>query len=211
MKIHELPGLLVLAAVVLFSAATAAENPYVLQEGDIVFSSSPAGQGQAIIDATKSPYTHCGIVFQQDGKLMVLEAVEPVGVTTLENFISRSKPGAFTARRLKNPLNPTAYQKAKEWGKAQIGHHYDLQFRWDDKKMYCSELVWKTFEHAGVRLCEPGHFRDYHLDQPSVRKIIEERYGSIDNFPLDENVVAPRDIAASDKLAEPPRKPDKRK
>ncbi len=207
MKVHNLLRPAALTVLVFFSRATAEENPYVLQEGDIVFSSSPAGQGQAIIDATNSPYTHCGIVFQQDGKLMVLEAVEPVGVTSLDKFIERCRPGAFTARRLKTPVAPTAYQKARDWGKAQIGLHYDVQFRWDDKKLYCSELVWKTFEHAGVKLCEPSHFRDYHLDKPSVKKIIEERYGNIDKFPLDECVVAPSDLAKSELLIEPPRKP----
>lgn len=206
MKIHELLRPAALAIAAFFSTASAEENPYLLQEGDIVFSSSPAGQGQAIIDATQSPYTHCGIVFQQDGKLMVLEAVEPVGVTTLASFISRSRPGTFTARRLKTPLAPAAYQKARDWGKEQIGIHYDARFRWDDQTMYCSELVWKTYEKAGVRLCEPGRFRDYHLDKPSVKKIIEERYGGIDRLPLDETVVAPGDIAASDLLAEPPRR-----
>ncbi|MEO5714597.1 MAG: YiiX/YebB-like N1pC/P60 family cysteine hydrolase [Luteolibacter sp.] len=206
----KMPAALVatISVVLAFSGfAAAEENPYVLQEGDIVFSSSPTGQGQAIIDATNSPYTHCGIVFQQDGKLMVLEAVEPVGVTTLEKFVARCTPGAFTARRLKTPVAPTAYQKARDWGKEQIGLHYDAQFRWDDKKMYCSELVWKTYEKAGVRLCEPSQFRDYHLDRPSVRKVIEERYGSVDKIPLDESVVAPGDIAASALLVEPPRKP----
>ena len=133
---------------------------------------------------------------------MVLEAVEPVGVTTLEKFVARSTPGTFTARRLKTPITPAAYQKARDWGKAQIGLKYDLQFRWDDQRMYCSELVWKVFEKAGVRLCEPSHFRDYHLDKPSTKKLIEERYGSIENFPKDENVVAPCDIASSPLLAE---------
>ena len=62
----------------------AVANPYLLQEGDIVFSSSAGGQGQAIVAATASPWTHCGIVFVQDGRLMVLQAVQPVGTTTLD-------------------------------------------------------------------------------------------------------------------------------
>jgi hypothetical protein len=188
------------------SLCIAKEQPYDLREGDIVFSSSPLGQGQAIIDATNSPYTHCGIVYLEAGKAMVLEAVEPVGVTTLEKFISRSTPGTFTARRLKIPVTPEAYQKARVWGQARIGMKYDLQFRWDDQRMYCSELVWKIYEKAGVRLCEPSRFRDYILDKPSVRKFIDERYGGTAKFPMDERVVAPSDLAASDRLEEPPRK-----
>jgi hypothetical protein len=55
-----------------------------LQDGDIVFSGSAFGQGAAIIAATGSPITHCGIAFKKDGSWMVLEAVQPVRVTKLE-------------------------------------------------------------------------------------------------------------------------------
>ena len=61
----------------------AEENPYALQDGDIVFSSSSQGQGKAIMEATGSPYTHCGIVQIKDGQFLVLEAVQPVRVTPL--------------------------------------------------------------------------------------------------------------------------------
>ncbi len=182
------------------------EVPYDLREGDIVFSSSRFGQGAAIIAATASPYTHCGIVFERDGKLMVFEAVQPVGVTTLDNFASRSLPGTFTARRLKIPVTLESYHKARTWAEAQIGRDYDVRFRWDDRKLYCSELVWKVYQHAGVKLCALRKFRDYDLQRPEVRKIIEQRYGGMDRLPLDETVVAPSDIAASPLLAEVPHK-----
>ena len=181
-------------------------GPYLLQEGDIVFSGSAFGQGAAIIAATASPYTHCGIVFKKDGKLMVLEAVQPVGVTTLENFMSRGKPETFTARRLKTGVTQENLQKARAWAEAQIGRNYDVQFRWDDEKLYCSELVWKIYQKSGVELCAPRHFRDYDLKRPEVRKIIEHRYGGINRLPMDEKVVAPSDLAASKMLVEVPRK-----
>jgi uncharacterized protein YycO len=171
-----------------------------LREGDVVFSSSAEGQGQAVMAATRSIYTHCGVVFLKDGKLMVLEAVEPVGVIPLATFISRSAPGTFMARRLKEPVAPAKLAKARAWGEAQIGKKYDLKFRWDDDRMYCSELVWKIYEKAGVRLCQPSRFQDYDLSKPSVKKIIEERYGDIDAMPKDEKVVAPSDLANSNLL-----------
>ena len=181
-------------------------NPFQLQEGDIVFSSSKRGQGEAIIAATASPYTHCGIVFEQDGKLMVLEAVQPVGVTTLESFVSRSAPGTFTAKRLKTAVTPSLYQKARTWAHSQIGRNYDVRFLWDDTNLYCSELVWKVYQKAGVELCPPRKFSDYDLDKPVVREIINERFGGIDRVPMEEKVVAPSDIAASAMLMEAPRK-----
>lgn len=181
-------------------------QPFDLREGDIVFSSSARGQGEAVIAATGSPYTHCGIVFEKDGQLMVLEAVQPVGVTTLKDFIAHSRLEIFTARRLKFTIAPEARQKAREWALAQIGRDYDAQFAWDDGKLYCSEFVWKIYQRAGVELCPVRHFRDFNLQRPAVRRIIEQRYGGMDRLPLDENVVAPSDLAASAVLMAVPRK-----
>jgi hypothetical protein len=175
-----------------------------LRDGDIVFSGSDQGQGEAIIAATGSPYTHCGIVFQREGKLMVLEAVQPVGVVSLEDFKARGKPGAFLARRLKLPLAPANYQIARTWAEAQIGKNYDGRFLWDDGNLYCSELVWKIYQHAGVELCTPRRFRDYDLEKASVKKLIDKRFGGMARVPLDEKVVAPSDLAVSKLLVDIP-------
>lgn len=190
-----------LAAWSALTLAQAAETSR-LQEGDIVFSSSKRGQGEAIIAATGSPYTHCGIVFEKDGKMMVLEAVQPVGIVTLERFISLSEPGTFTAKRLKTTVTPALYQKAKNWAQKQVGRNYDARFLWDDTNLYCSELVWKIYQKAGVELCTPRKFRDYDLEKPAVKKIIQQRFGGMDRVPMDEKVVAPSDIATSEELME---------
>lgn len=181
---------------------------YSLQEGDIVFSGSAAGQGSAIIAATGSSYTHCGLVFLHKGSLMVLEAVQPVRVSTLADFAARDSKQVFTAMRLKTAIGPDALRKAREWAAAQIGRNYDMRFAWDDQKLYCSELVWKTYQKAGVEICPLRAFRDYDLLKPEVRKVIEQRYGGMDKVPLDEKVVAPSDLAASTLLAEVPRRGD---
>jgi hypothetical protein len=174
----------------------------VLREGDVVFTGSERGQGEAIIAATGSKYTHCGIVFLREGRLMVLEAVQPVGVVSLEEFKSRSMPGSFLARRLKTPPAPADYQKARVWAEAQIGKSYDGRFLWDDGNLYCSELVWKVYQRAGVELCAPRKFRDYDLEKPSVKKLIEQRFGGMERVPLDEKVVAPSDLAVSKLLVD---------
>lgn len=194
---------------VLLSFPLCAPSAYAekLREGDVVFSSSKLGQGAAIIAATGSPYTHCGIVFEKNGKQMVLEAVQPVGVISLEDFKAGSNPGTFLARRLKTPPESEKYQKARAWAMEQIGKNYDARFQWGDDKLYCSELVWKIYHHAGVELCEPREFRDYDLEKPSVKKIITERYGGMDKIPLNEKVVAPSDLASSALLVTIPTDP----
>ena len=135
---------------------------------------------------------------------MVFEAVQPVSVTTFENFITRVKKGTFAVRRLKTAASPESYQKASQWAASQIGHDYDVLFGWEDKKLYCSELVWKFYQQAGIELCPLRKFRDYDLQHPAVKKMIEQRYGSIEKLPMDERIVAPSDILASKLLLEVP-------
>ncbi len=135
---------------------------------------------------------------------MVLEAVQPVRVTPLENFIASADKDTFTARRLKTAITPESYQKAREWATTQLGRNYDVLFGWDDEKLNCSELVWKFYQHAGVELCALRKFRDYDLQKPEVKKMIERRYGSMEKLPLDEKVVDPSDILASALLIEVP-------
>jgi Permuted papain-like amidase enzyme, YaeF/YiiX, C92 family len=174
------------------------------QDGDIIFSSSAQGQGEAIIAATDSPFTHCGMVFSKGGKWLVLEAVQPVGAVSLVDFISRSKAGKVTVRRLKSPLSAASQSKARAWAEAQIGKDYDPRFLWDDGNLYCSEYVWKAYRQGGVELCALRHFRDYDLEKPAVRKIIKQRFGGMAKVPLNEQVVAPSDLAASPLLVDVP-------
>lgn len=175
-----------------------------LREGDIVFSGCPAGQGAAVTAATGSPYTHCGIVFNHEGQLMVLEAVQPVRVTTLKAFLGGRHLAVIAARRLKARLKEDDIVKARKWAVAQIGRNYDTRFEWGDERLYCSELVWKVFEKGGVELCKPRRVRDYNLQSPEVRKLIQQRFGGMANLRLDEKIVAPSDLAASPLLEDVP-------
>lgn len=188
-----------------FKKSAPADAAYALQEGDIVFHGNAGEQCDAVREATGSPYTHCGVVFEKDGRLMVLEAVQPVRITSFEAFQQRSLPGTFHARRLKQAADPAALAKAKAWGARQTGRNYDPLFGWDDGALYCSELVWKAYAKAGIELCEPRRFHDYRLDAPKVKAIIAKRYGSADQLPRDEPVVAPGDLADSPLLVEVPR------
>ena len=201
--------------VILFSAllalsygAYSKHNPYDLQNGDIVFQSGNRGQAVAVKAATDSPWSHVGIVFQRGSDWWVLEAVQPVKYTKLETFIKRN-PSSFYAMRLKDSssITPESLEKAQTWGKAQINKPYDLKFQWDDKKLYCSELVWKIYKHStDIELCEPRPMRSYNLKHPKVANLVKQRYGSEDKIPLKLMTVAPSDIAESPLLIEVPRR-----
>ncbi|MFC4992571.1 YiiX/YebB-like N1pC/P60 family cysteine hydrolase [Rubritalea tangerina] len=209
MKRALFPIVIALSAILSFGYAEySTHNPYALQDGDIVFQSGHRGQANAIKAATNSEWTHVGVVFKKHDQWWVLEAVQPVKFTKLEDFIKRH-PKSFHARRLKDTssINAASLSRAEQWAKQNIRKDYDLKFLWDDKKLYCSELVWKVYKHAAdVELCEKRPMKSYNLEHPTVASLIKQRYGDLNNLPLDSPVVAPSDIAESELLVEVPKK-----
>ena len=169
------------------------------QDGDIPFHESTSRQSPIIKLAQHSKWTHCGIVFHIGEKAYVYEAVEPVKFTPLKDWIARGKDGVYCAKRLKTPLSDADIAKMKAVGGKYKGKHYDTLFQWSDDKMYCSELIWKIYARgAGVELCEPGQFSDFHLSAPAVKKLIKERYGK--SFNPDESIVSPSALFKSKQL-----------
>ena len=163
------------------------------QSGDIVFQTSLSDQSKAIQAATNSPYSHCGIIFIQQGAPYVFEAVQPVKLTPLKKWIARGKDGSFVVKRLKNAdsvLTPQVLAEMEAEGAKHAGKSYDLTFQWGDEEMYCSELIWKIFERsASIELCATERLGDFDLLQPDVAVKLKERFG--ENIPLDEPVVSP--------------------
>ncbi|PWA08681.1 YiiX family permuted papain-like enzyme [Flavobacterium laiguense] len=179
---------------------TRAVNPLdKIQEGDMIFQTSQSKQCEAIKIATNSKFSHCGIVFIQDGKKYVFEAVQPVKYTPLEVWITHGKENRFVVTRLKNAstlLSPETIKKMKAYGNQLNNKSYDLYFEWSDDKIYCSELIWKIYKNgAGIELCPLQKLKDFNLKNPKVQAILAERYGN--NIPLDENVVAPSNLESS--------------
>jgi hypothetical protein len=182
-----------LVAVVLILAGCAQDPGYEPRNGDIVFQTSRSSQSLAIQLATKSPYSHMGIVYLRDGEPFVFEAVQPVKLTPLRTWIERGDRKHFVAKRLREAdsrLTPETLQKMRAAGEQLSGKDYDLYFEWSDDRIYCSELVWKVFERgAGIRLGAQETIADFDLSHPAVQAKVKERYG--DQVPLDEVVVSP--------------------
>jgi len=166
------------------------------QDGDLIFQHSVSVQSTAVQLATSSYYSHCGIIFYLNGEPYVFEAIEPVGVRTLEDWINSGEDQNYAVYRLKNrSLNATELNTMKSYLKNQLDKHYDLGFNWSDKEMYCSELAYKTYKAIGIELCSPKALRDFNLESPQVRKIMQKRYGS--QIPYDEPMVSPGQLSDS--------------
>ena len=166
-----------------------------LRDGDIIFHTSKSNQSQMLQVATNSELTHVGIIFFRNGLPYVFEAVQPVKITRLENFIARGVDGKYKIVRYKDGLTKEQINLGIAYSKRQLGKNYDIKFQWSDKKMYCSELVWKIYKEMGINLCDPKTFSNYNISSPEVQKAIKQRYGS--TFNMDEQVVAPVDIYES--------------
>ena len=135
----------ILVCCLLSSVALRAQTP-ALSEGDIIFQSNISPQCKAIELATHSRYSHCGIVFRKNDGWYVLEAVQPVRETPFEEWIMRNK-GRYAVKRLRGAdtlLTGQVVNKMKTTGKSYLGKDYDSYFEWSDKRIYCSELVWKN-------------------------------------------------------------------
>ncbi|SEJ13667.1 Permuted papain-like amidase enzyme, YaeF/YiiX, C92 family [Variovorax sp. OK212] len=203
MKDHSAASLALLAALLAvgsaISAAQAAPAVHAaratdsLKDGDIVFHTSRSAQSVAVQRATGSRYSHMGIVLLRNGKPYVFEAVQTVRYTPLAQWAARGSGGHYVAKRLRNAdtlLTPGAVARLRAGTSDFEGRPYDLTFEWSDKRIYCSELVWKLYQRAlGVRIGELQKIREFNLNDPAVRAKMRERYG--DKVPMDEPVISP--------------------
>ena len=173
-----------------------------LQTGDIIFQTSKSYQSKAIQLATHSKYSHVGILYEENTVLYVYEAIQPVKMTLLTEWIKRGKDSHYVVKRLKNAaeiLNPNTILKLKKVGEKYINKDYDSYFEWSDEKIYCSELVWKIYKEAtGIEIGKLERLADFDFSSQIVKQAMKERYQN--TIPLNEKVISPEAIFRSDKL-----------
>ncbi|MFO8021845.1 MAG: YiiX family permuted papain-like enzyme [Perlabentimonas sp.] len=173
-----------------------------IQNGDIIFQTSQSNQSRAIQLATNSKYSHMGIIYEHEGQFLVYEAVQPVKLTPLKEWINRGEESHYVIKRLENAdqvLTSSVLTKMKQIGEQFKGKPYDIYFEWSDDRIYCSELVWKIYKQAlDIEIGHLEQLSDFDLTHNVVQTKMEERYG--DNIPLKEKVISPVTMFNSDKL-----------
>ena len=155
-----------------------------LQEGDIVFIESQSSQSPYIKVGTMSKWTHCGVVVNTPEGMKVLEASKTVRLTSFAKFIGTAKNDNWCIKRPRQKLTkPINYHKF-------LGQPYDLEFKLDNGKMYCSELVWLVYMDQGIELCKPRKVSSFMMTRiPKVQKLMNKR-----NISMNQEAVAPVDI-----------------
>lgn len=170
---------------------------YEPKEGDIVFQSLPESDlTRAIEGATNSPYSHTGIVIKKDGYWYVREAVGPVTDTALYLWIMRGRDAKFSAYRLEDKYKniiPSFINETKKY----LGRPYDIQYELDDEKIYCSELVYKSFKDATQeKLGKLIKLKE--LNWEDHREFIESI--ETDGVPFEREMITPSDLSKATQL-----------
>ena len=164
-----------------------------VREGDVIFQTSQSQQSPLIQIATRSKISHCGIIVMKNGKPYVLETLKTLVVTPLDKFIARGEDGKYWLKRSKKENIKIKYG-------SYLGKPYDLAFKFDNDKFYCSELIYDIYKNQlGIELCEPKKVSDYLIlgtDQlPQIEKAMKKR-----GITKEQYAVAPIDIFESDYL-----------
>ena len=164
-----------------------------VREGDVIFQTSLSQQSPLIKMGTRSTITHCGIVVMKDGKPYVLETQKTLVLTPLKKFITRGKDSKYWHKRPKLDNIKIKYS-------SYLGKPYDLAFKYDNGKFYCSELIYDVYlNQLGVELCKPKKIDDYLIlgthRIPKIKRAMEKR-----GITMEQYAVAPVDVFNSKEL-----------
>jgi hypothetical protein len=164
-----------------------------VREGDVIFQTSLSQQSPLIKMGTRSTITHCGVVVMKDGKPYVLETQKTLILTPLKKFIARGKDGKYWHKRPKLDNIKIKYS-------GYLGKPYDLAFKFDNGKFYCSELIYDVYlNQLGVELCKPKKIDDYLIlgthRIPKIKRAMEKR-----GITMEQYAVAPVDVFNSKEL-----------
>jgi hypothetical protein len=124
----------------------ACSNKPDFRTGDLIFQDLDCELCEAIEGATRAfggkPVSHMGVIMVSDSGTYVLEAYDKVQIVPLDSFLKRSPK--IMLGRLKKPWRKYI-SAAMERGREKKGLPYDDEFKLNNGKYYCSELIYDIF------------------------------------------------------------------
>ncbi len=167
-------SIFLIAALLLFlSSCSYNDTDYKPQEGDILFQDLECGPlcdaiKQVTLGKDSAQFSHIGLVQNIKGKWMVLESISSgVQHTNINDFLNRSLDVNGQSKIWVGRLQPDyrwIIPKVKAKTKAYLNMPYDEVFIINNKKYYCSELLYDIFKEANNGQAffdlEPMTFKD---------------------------------------------------
>jgi hypothetical protein len=190
--------LVVLALAVSCRTRAAPSAGPALEAGDLVFETSTSPQSAAIQWATRSRWSHVGIVDVAGDGTFVVEALGRVTRTPWSAWRRRALRGGDILVLRPRDVSAERRAAAVERAKALLGRRYDARFGWGDDRIYCSELVVKAYQRAaGISFGRRERLGDLRL--LGLESAAERRWGG--KLPKDLVLVTPASVAEDPRLA----------
>lgn len=206
---------MLLPVLILLAAAGAA--PHVdtaeLRSGDVLLHTSRSKQAVAVAVATRSSFTHAGVVVREGDALWVVEAAGHARKTRLQDFLLRGLSSATVLRDARLD-DDGARERVQRAALALVGTPYDAAFAEGVDQLYCSELLVEAWRRAGLSLGVEELVGDLDIEAPPVRAQFEERWrrhpacrglanaGACLATVVDLHIVTPAGLARDAHLAE---------
>ena len=134
-----------------------------LRDGDVILLRTSSVRGLFVrVTDNAGDFTHAGIVRRRDGAPDVVHADPERGPdgnravrrVSLAAFANGARASDVAVFRLRDERKKAA-RAAAEWAdvQAQKAVPFDEQFNLEDSTaLYCTELLWRAFGHAGIRV-----------------------------------------------------------
>lgn len=169
---------------------------YEPKEGDMIFQSLPFAELTEVIEGvTNSPYSHVGVIVEIGKSWYVREALGEVKDTPLYLWILRGREDSFSVYRLKSEYQKHIKSMIVESEKF-LGKPYDFLYELDDGKIYCSELIFKSYK----QVTNENLGKLVKLEELNW-KPHEDFILSIENeIPLDRVMITPKDLSEAKQL-----------
>lgn len=167
-------------------------------EGDILFQRLYPFNDlvKAIEGVSNSKYSHCGVVLNENGKWVVIQALSEVKLTPLRNWISQGTFGIFYVYRLKNNYSSNINIFIKKL-KNYLGYPYDIKYNLNDDAIYCSELIFKAYKDAtGEEMGILYKLKDLNW-KPWIKTIEKYEQGPV---PLNRVMITPYNLSKAKQL-----------
>lgn len=139
------------------------------------------GGSEIVMEYTNSPYSHVGIIFNENGVPYVYEAVRPrCRKIRLETYIKQNQRGVKLWIRKPKNLSVENCDKMKKYCEDELGRRYGISNYLNgksSKRIHCSELVTRALiagdMSTGRNPCNQApkdvmEFSDKWYDKPSL-------------------------------------------
>ncbi|MDR1529371.1 MAG: hypothetical protein LBS40_03080 [Burkholderiales bacterium] len=144
-------------ALLFFAAEIVAAQSF--QEGDLIFREGTEWVSEAVRIVDDGPFSHVGMIVGSEGRWQVLHATpaeRPGGsdiviLDDLAFFIAPERSRHFAVYRVW--ANTDQSEKAVRYLRSQLGKTFSIGN--DEKDLYCTTLVWRAWQAAGVDLKTP--------------------------------------------------------